>query len=168
MKTFKINISDHFRHLWLYILMVICFPALFYFLMIYKKGYFDLNIALKIGGLYFLIYSIPLILLHLNYYLNNRKDEFEYETSTGNMLHKKRNNKTKFTSKDIHKVVVYKSWPLSRNGLPIFAWDLYNYAVIELKDGQIIKLSSLLVNELDKVLKFNNIEVKKTLYAWMS
>jgi len=168
MKKFKINTSDHFKHLWLYILMLICFPVIIYFLMLYKKGYFDINIALLVGGIFFLGYSIPLISLHLNYYLRNQNDTFEYEETTGNATYQSGAEEIKFAEKDIHKIIVCKSWPLSRNDVPIFAWDLYNYAVIELKGGQVIKLSSLLVYELDKVVKFDNIEIKKTLYAWIS
>ncbi|WP_158857329.1 hypothetical protein [Lunatibacter salilacus] len=92
---------------------------------------------------------------------------FKYDKSTGQAIYQNGKKEIKFNVKDVVKIKVYKSWPLSRNGKPVFAWDYYNHSVIELKDGQIIKLSSLLVFELDKVVKFDNTEIKKTLFAWM-
>jgi hypothetical protein len=136
--------------------------------MLYKKGYFDITTAVLVGGIFFLVYSTPLILLHLNYYFKNKNDVFKYNALSGQTVYKHRESTVGFYSKDIYKITVFKSWPLSRNDVPIFAWDLYNYGVIELKDGQMIKVSSLLVYELDKVVNFKNTEIKKTLYAWMS
>jgi hypothetical protein len=167
MELFKIKTSDHFRHLWLYILIAICFPAIIYFLLLYKKGYFESNTALLVGGIFFLGNSMPLLSLHLNYYLRNRNDMFKYDKSTSQAIYKSGKGEIKFEGKNICKITIYKSWPMSRNDVPIFAWDFYNYAVIKLKNGRVIKLSSLLVNELDKVVKFDNVEIKKTLYAWM-
>lgn len=142
-------------------------PSIIYFLILYKKGYFELNTALLVGGIFFLGYSIPLLSIHLNYYLRNRNDTFKYDKSTGQAVYKSGKEEIKFEGKDICKITIYKSWPLSRNDVPVFAWDFYNYAVIELINGRVIKLSSLLVNELDKVVKFDNVEIKKALYAWM-
>jgi hypothetical protein len=135
--------------------------------MLFKKGYFELNTAILVGSIFFIGYSTPILLLHLNYYLRNRKDVFKYDKSTNEIVYISVKKEIKFEEKDIFKITVFKSWPLSRNDVPIFAWDFYNYAIIELKDGQVIKLSSLLVNELDKVIKFDNIEIKRTLFALM-
>jgi hypothetical protein len=167
MVLYKIKNSDHIRHLWLYVIEVISFPAIIYFVLLYKKGFFDLNTALLVGAIFFPVFSIPLISIHLNHYLRNRNDVFKYDRSTGQAIYQNSKREIKFETKDIEKITVYKSWPLSRNDLPVLAWDYYNYAVIQLKDGQVVKLSSLLVFELDKVMTFENFEIKKTLYAWM-
>lgn len=168
MKTFKITISDHVRPLKSLVIVIIVFSIGMYFLMIYKKGYFELNTALLVGGITFLIYVFPMFILHMQYYFINRNDIFKNDKSSGKMVFQSGGKQTCFELNDIQKIIVFKSRPLAENRTPIFAWDEYNYAVIELKDGQIIKLSSLLVNELDKVVKFDNTEIKKTLYAWMS
>ena len=69
--------------------------------MLYKKGYFDMNIALWVGGIFFLGYSIPLISLHINYYLRNRNDVFEYNKSTGKATYQSGDKKIEFEEKDI-------------------------------------------------------------------
>ena len=167
MKKFSMKFIDHFRHLGLYFLIVICIPLMVYCLFLFKKGYFDLRKGFLIGGIFFTIYSIPILLLHLNYYFNNHGDIFNYDSYSGKVIFEKKGKKIKFEKKDIFKITVFKSWPLSRNDLPVFPWDYYNYAVIELKNGEIIKLSSLLISELDKVIKIDNTEIKKRFYAWI-
>jgi hypothetical protein len=168
MELFKISASDHVKHLWLYILVIVSFPVIIHFLLLYKKGVFDTNTALLVGAIFFLVFSIPLISIHLNHYLRNRNDVFKYDRSTGQAFYQNGKREIEFEANDIEKITVYKSWPLSRNDLPVLAWDYYNYAVIQLKDGQVVKLSSLLVFELDKVVKFDNVDIKRTLCAWMS
>lgn len=168
MKRFKINTRDHFRHLWPSIFVTVLLPAILYFLSMYKKGYYDFNTALWAGGIGFLGYFIPVVLIHLRYYYMNKNDFFQYNDSTGKAIYQKGKKEINFSIGDIDKITVFKSRSLSENRTPILVWDYYNYAVIELKDKQVIKLSSLLVSELDKVVMFDNIELEKTLYAWMN
>ena len=148
--------------------MTILFSFGVYFLMIFKKGYFELNTALLVGGIIYFIYVFPTFLLHLQYYFRNHKDIFQYDKLSGQMIYEKGDSTIKFEEKDIEKITVFKSHTLAENRTPLLTWDEYNYAVIELKNGQVVKLSSLLVYELDKKVNFDNIEIKKTLYAWMS
>lgn len=168
MKVFRINTSDHVRHLWPTVMVLILLPAIMYFISMYKKGYFDLNMAVWAGGIGITVYLIPLISLHLNHYFKNKDDLFEYDQLSGEIVYQKRDSKLSFRNEDIQKITVFKSRPLAENRTPILIWDEYNYAVIELKNGRVLKLSSLLVYELDKVVKFENTEIRKTLYAWIS
>ena len=136
--------------------------------MIYKRGYFEMETALLVGGITFVGYSIPVVAIHMRYYVENMNDVFNYNASSGEVIYQKKGSQIKFRNEDIQKITVVKSRPIAENRTPAFAWDYYNYAVIELKDGQVLKISSLLVYELDKVMKFENTEIKKTFYAWMS
>jgi hypothetical protein len=111
---------------------------------------------------------VPSVLIHLNHYFKNRNVILQYDALHGEFIYSQLENIRKFGHLDIEKITVYKSWPLAKGRSITLIWDSYNYAVIELKEGTIIKLSSLLVNEFDKVVNFENIEIKKTFYAWMS
>lgn len=167
MASYTITSKSHFRHLWLYILLIIGLPAVIYFLMIYKKGYFEIGTALLVGGITFVCYSIPVVAIHIRYYFENKNAVFTYNASSGELIYEKKGSEIKFRNEDIQKITVVKSRPIAEDRTPAFAWDYYNYATIELKDGQVLKISSLLVYELDKVVKFENTEIKKTFYAWM-
>lgn len=111
---------------------------------------------------------MPVPTVAINHFYNNRYDSLQYEVGKEEIICQRQGVTRRIAKSDILKITVYKSWPLAKGRSTTFIWDSYNYAVIELKDGFIIKLSSLLVNEFDKVVNFENIEIKKTFYAWMS
>mgnify|MGYP001794232344 CR=1 FL=1 len=162
MNTYSINLNSHIRLLWPYIFATILLPAIMYFLLIYKRGYFDLELALLAGSIFFVIISIPVFSLHLKYYLTNRNDLFNYDRLNQKIIYQTEQETTEFTTSDIEKIIVYKSHPIAETRTPTMIWDYCNYAIIKLKDGKIFKISGLLVYELDKVVKFENTEVKKT------
>ena len=168
MKVYTVKAGSHFKHLWSSIFITILLPVIVYFLSIYKKGYFDFNAAIWAGSIGFFGYFIPILSIHLNYYFRDRHNSFEFNRSSGEINYCKGDDTVSFNEGDIQKITVTKSRPLAEGRTLILPWDEYHYAVIELKDGQVLKISSLLVYELDKVVKFENTEVKKPFYAWMS
>lgn len=99
MKKFSMKFIDHFRHLGHYFLIVICIPLMVYYLFLFKKGYFDLRKGFLIGGIFFIIYSIPILLLHLNYYFNNHGDIFNYDSYSGKVIFEKKGKRIKFEKK---------------------------------------------------------------------
>ena len=84
------------------------------------------------------------------------------------MTYSKGNFKVCFKREDVANITVFKSWSLSQGRTPALSWDVYNYSRIELKDGTLLKISSLLVSELDKILKLENTHIRKTLFAWIT
>ena len=168
MRTFRININSHMRHLWLLLFLLILLPVSIYFLVLFKDGFFDLRKAIIGSVIVFIIFILPMIILHLNYFLVNRNDSFEYDESNGIMIFRKGQLETKFEINDVDRVICYKSWPMSNNRPAVLPWDIYNYAIIRLKNGEVLKISSLLVYEFDKVVRLDDIKIVKTLYAWIS
>ena len=167
MRLFKVNASDHFRHLWILIPIGIVLPVAVYFLMVNQFGYYKQDRALFISGITFSVCVFPLVLLHLNYYLKDRFSTFKYN-SLGESVYQNGEKKIEFSNNDIDKILVFKSWPLAEERTLIFPWDSYNYAKIYLKDGTVFTISSLLVYELDKVVNIKNVTIKKTFFAWIS
>ncbi len=168
MKTYTVNINSHIRHLWLLLLLLILLPVSVYFLLIHKHGFFDLQTAVMGSVIVLIIFILPMIILHLNYYFLNRRDSFSYDESNGTMIFRNDNKEYNFHTNEIISIVCYKSWPMSENRVAILPWDIYNYALVKLKNGNVIKISSLLVYEFDKLVQLDNIEIKKTFYAWIS
>lgn len=169
MKVYRVGIFDHLSHLWTLLLFAIVLPFAVYHLALFKLGYYRQEEAFAVGSVTFLILAAPHILLHFDYYLNNRGDSFEVGSSGKSFVYNKgTEGELKFTTRDIKSFVCFKSRPLAEERMHVFSWDAYHYALITLKSGEKIKVSSLLIYEMDKVIKFQNIEVRKTFYAWMS
>lgn len=167
MKIYRITKFNHIEPI-LHFLSASFFSAIgCYLLYRYKMNFSNLDLIIKIFVYGMSGYLIPIVLIHLNHYFKNRFDSFQYDAGTGEIIYERRGIIRKIASSEIEKITVYKSWPLAKGRSTTLIWDSYNYAVIVLKDGTIIRLSSLLVNELDKVVNFENIEVKKTFYAWI-
>lgn len=167
METFKVNFKSHFRHLWSLIVLGVVLPIAGHYLMIIKLGEYNLETALIVGSVVFTIFILPLLILHINHYLYSEDDSFLYDEYRGVMIYERKRVDTRFNVKDIESIVCYKSWPLAENRTPIFPWDIYNYAAIKLKNGKLFKVSSLVVYELDKKIKFDEIKIKKTFYPWI-
>ncbi|WP_140160556.1 hypothetical protein [Algoriphagus antarcticus] len=168
MKKFSILIADHSRHLSILIFPLLIVSIGIYLMVVYKVGHFELIPSLFMGGFVFILYVVPMIVLHIQYYLLNRNDTFEYDCSIGKMIFRRKGKQICFEDHEILKITVFKTRTLAENRTPIFLWDYYNYSVIELKSGEVIKLSSLLVNEIDKVLNIDVFKIRKTLYPWIS
>lgn len=168
MKIFKVNFRSHFRHLWLLLFLVFFVPVGLYVLILFRYGVFEPDKFLIALVIVLLLFFLPLILLHTNYYLYSRGVVFWYDKTQGVMIYKNREKDIRFCSKDMVEVICYKSWPMAEDRNLIFPWDIYNYASIKLKDGRVIKLSSLVVYEFDKSVNLTDIKIKKTFYPWIS
>jgi len=165
-KKFKISFGDHFRHLWGAVFLTLLLPLALYFL-IGLRGRPSSNYNLFGIALFaFCLYILPGLVLHLNHIVKNRFDELILMPKGLELI--KLGKKIQFNWIDVDTITSYKSRPLSEERTPVLIWDSYNYTIIKLKDGREFKISSLLVNELDKKIPFDNVEIKKTFYAWMS
>ncbi|MEP0987188.1 hypothetical protein [Ekhidna sp.] len=136
-------------------------------MMLYKLDDYNTETAVLVGTIFFVVFIGPILALHFNHYFIARGCSLIYNEQTGQLAYDNGGNEISFGVKDIENITVYKSWSMAKGRTPTLPTDIYNYAVIELKDGQVLKISSLLVYELDKVVKFENTEIKKTFYAWM-
>lgn len=168
MKIYTLNTKSYYRHLWPLILFGLVMPIGIHFLMMAKMGGYTLKTALIVGVIFFIIFILPVIILHINHYLVSKGRSLKYDKNEELFIYNNGVEDVQFRLNDIKTIKCYKSWPMTENRTPIFSWDLYNYTLIELKNDCLIKISSLLVYEFDKKLQLDDIELKKTLYAWIS
>lgn len=168
MKTYKLNFKNHLRHIWPILLYAIAMPFIGHYIFITKLGQYSNHTAFNVWSVFIVLFVFPSLILHLNHYLKCRNCIFEYNKLSGKIAYIGSSARLDFYFRDIRKIMVYKSWPIAQGRTPIFAWDIYNYSKIELKEGKILKVSSLLVYELDKIIKVQDIKIKKTFYPWIS
>jgi len=127
---------------------------------------FDQNM-MKIFLIIWLIYTVPALYLHLEYYLKNRGQELKILDSE--IVFQDRNGKEKrYKPQDLEKVVLYKSASLDRGGLQLSAIESYHYARIIPKQGEEIILTCLMAPNVEEALKqirWVPYERKKRLFA---
>lgn len=111
-----------------------------------------------------LIFLIPQLILHINYYTRNRGDIFYYDPVGQRITINQKGESASFSFSDIKLIKRFKSYPLAENRMQWFPWDSYNYSVIQLKGGREFIVTSLLVPNMDLPIESEKIKLKKTFY----
>jgi hypothetical protein len=107
--------------------------------------------ALMIFGIWFALITLPVIYMHIEYYLANRgleiiieKDEIRVST--------KRGNTHKFKFAELSKVILYKSASLDKGGIPLTPMESYHFARIITKSENQIIVTCLMYPKLEEVI----------------
>ncbi|MFC0262373.1 hypothetical protein [Fontibacter flavus] len=111
---------------------------------------FNIDFVVVFGGMYVLL-TLPLLYLHIEYYIANRKqvitiedDEFTISTQNGYT------HKFKFT--ELSNVILYKSASLDKGGIQITPIESYHYARIITKSERQIIITCLMSPKLEEVV----------------
>lgn len=147
----KISLKSQLSALKELIIISMVYYGLVYFL--YLNAEFDLFKLLFLSTFvfYFIAFVLPVMVLHINY-LNNTCKLVRVEHN------KIITNNTIYRESDIDKIRIYAtsqhfSDSVGASALPYN--DYYYYLEIVLKDGEKIKLSSLIDYKIDKIIKEN-------------
>jgi len=147
----KITLKSQLSALKELIIISMVYYGLVYFL--YLNAEFDLFKLLFLSTFvfYFIAFVLPVMVLHINY-LNNTYKLVRVEHN------KIITNYTIYRESDIDKIRIYAtaqhfSDSVGASALPYN--DYFYYLEIELKDGEKIKLSSLIDYKIDKIIKEN-------------
>ena len=163
MESFRITINSHIRNGWLIILgLLIC--SKFQWILSFFYPNESNEDSIWIGVLAFVFFTVPAIIIHINYYLVNRGDVLEYSAQQNiiNITH--RRVSTTFSLDDIDHIERSISFNLAHNQLWVVSWDGYNHSVIYLKNGNIFTVTSLLVPNLDLPIEKDKLIVKRNVY----
>ena len=113
MEVFKVGFKSHIKSGWLIILCAIISWVFPYGLSAVKD--IDINSVLWIGTFMFFVMALPAIVVHVNYYLVNRGDIFQYfyQDREITFIHKGRS--TTFSVDDIGYITRYMSYNQAAN-----------------------------------------------------
>lgn len=158
--TFEITIGNHLK---LMVFHVIGTSLMIIALYIFR---FDLGM-MKIFFIAWVVYTVPALYLHLEYYFKNRgqqlkilEEEFMFRSRSG--------EEKRYKSDELQKIILYKSASLDKGGLQLSAIESYHYAKIIPKQGEEIIITCLLVADVEKAIKqikCGQYERKKRLFA---
>jgi hypothetical protein len=122
---------------------------------------------MRIFLIIWLVYTIPALYLHLEYYFKNRGQQLKILDSE--IVFQDRNGDEKsYKPQDLQKIVLYKSASLDKGGLQLSAIESYHYARIIPKQGKEIILTCLMAPDVEKAVKqirWVSYERKKRLFA---
>lgn len=143
MKYYKITLNNHFR------------LALFHVfgtgLMLLAIYIFNSNRdIIFIFFCYWLLYTIPALYLHMEYYFTNKG--YEIGINSIELILKKEGLVKTYNINDLSKIIVYKSASLDKGGIQFTAIESYHYARIITKSGEEIVITCLLIPNLDEFL----------------
>jgi hypothetical protein len=136
--------------------------------MIASYGIDDITFFLSSGIVFFIIFFVPVVVLHLNYYLKNKGDLFIYDGLNQRINFNHKGMTFEFIFEDIKYVKQFRSYPLAENRFQWTPWDNYNYSVIYLKNGESMIITSLLVPNLDLPIPQNKKQLIKSFYCYAS
>ncbi|HSH66220.1 MAG TPA: hypothetical protein VLB84_10590 [Bacteroidia bacterium] len=114
--------------------------------------YFDFNSDyLFILGSFHLVFTIPVLYLHIEYSVKNAGEEIEI--SNNEVIIRKHRQKHKFSKDDLAKIIVYKSASLDRGGIPLSAMECYHYTRLITTNGEEIIITCLMSRKLEEEVK---------------
>ena len=164
MYTYKISFEHQIKHLWVivyYGLVIVCGS---FFISYSRYGFIDYAKILVISTVGFLVFFIPQLILHMNYYMKNKGDIFYYDPLGQRVTINHKGESASFSFDDIQLLRRFKSYPFAQNRMQWFPWDNYNYSIIQLKNGQEFIVTSLLVPNMDLPIDSDKIILEKSFY----
>lgn len=157
--NFKIQFI-HFRSIIIYFLLSFIFP----FFMVSKFGAQDLDQFILMAFFIVFIVFIPLLIIHFNYikYSKNVKIKFDEKLLSFYFNDLKRN--VVFNVNDIQLFEQFKTFPFAEKRKRWFPWDLYNYTIIHLKNGESITINSYTIINLNLPIDKSVLRINKVFY----
>jgi len=96
-----------------------------------------------------LLFSIPTLVLHFQYYLKNKNTQLMIDYHNRSISVIQKGNVLEFTFDDIKYIRRVKELEYARRGTYFLPWGLFNYSVIYLNDDRKIVITSYIVTDFD-------------------
>lgn len=164
MFTYKICLDHQIKHLWVIFYYGLVIVGGSFYISYNRYDFIDYAKILVIATVAFLLFFIPQIILHINYFMRNKGVIFFYDPTGQKITINHKGESVSFSFRDIELIKRFKSYPLAENRMQWFPWDSYNYSIIRLKGGQEFIVTSLLVPNMDLPIESEKIKLKKTFY----
>jgi len=164
MHIFEISINHQIKHLWVIVYYALVIVGGSFLISYSRYGFIDHAKILVIAAVAFLLFFIPQLILHMNFYRKNKGDIFLYDPAGQKITITRKGESASFSFSDIELIKRFKSYPLSEDRMQWFPWDSYNYSIIKLKNGREYTITSLLVPNMDLPIDSKRIKLEKRFY----
>lgn len=109
------------------------------------------NDALLAFGIWFVLLTLPVIYLHIEYYFANRGQEIIIGDNSL-LITTKNGNTHSINFTEFDKVILCKSASMDKGGIPIMPVEPYHYVRIITNSGEQIIITCLMYPKLEKVI----------------
>ena len=115
--------------------------------------WFEFDKSIILGAtIWFSLNAIPTLYLHIEYWLENKSEE--YEVHFDELIRHKNGETTTYKVSDIERIKVYLSPALYRgSNLHFLGIEAYHYARVHLKSGEELIITCLLTPKVEKALR---------------
>ncbi len=120
--------------------------------------------SLIVSIVLYVLFVLPAIILHLNYYLVNTGDILKFSRKLNEFTFVHKGQITKFNPNEIDHVVWSVSFNEFENRVGIVPWEGYNHHIIYLTNGKVITITSLLIPGFILPIGKEKIIVKQNFY----
>jgi len=112
---------------------------------------FDRDMMISFG-LFWILVTIPVLYLHIEYYIKNRN---EYIEITDDQISVKVVGKDtrNYRFADLDKIILYKSASQDKGGMPILPLEFYHFARIIPKHGKDIVITCLMTPDVEGAIR---------------
>lgn len=165
MEVFKVSFISHVKSGWLIILCAIISTIFPYGLSVIK--HIDIDSVLWIGAVMFFVFALPAVVVHVNYYIVNRGDIFQYFYQERKITFIHKGKSITFSLNDVDYIKQYMTFNQAANRASVGPWEGYNHSYIRLKSGEILTVTSLLVPNLRLPIQEDKIVIKKG-FLWLA
>ncbi|WP_286920673.1 hypothetical protein [Flavobacterium sp. UBA4197] len=149
-----------FKHLKMLIILIFT-SVVFLGLALYFYDDFSNKTLVYLLILFFVLFMLPVLYLHYNYYENSKGVTYEIEKS--GLIIKKNNIKREIKIDSINEIVFFMTANrLQKSGYSQFAFENYHYAKIILKDDEQIIITCLFSDKIEAILESNFKAIKIT------
>lgn len=147
-KIYKSNYRQRIKHFWSFYLFLGAI-MIFVLFAIYKFGIRDLGMYLKIMLMPFILFILPTIYIHIEYYFTNRNDILKIDDTNYCVEYTHKNKTIVFNFNDIHSIEQFKTPVAIEKRESWVPWDSYNHSKVTLHDGSKITITCYLIDEFD-------------------
>ena len=141
---------------------LILISCLYFGFWIFSLEVLSPKFVLYLGLPFLVIFAVPVIIIHLNYYFVSAKTVYDINDQYFVVIYK--NKSVKYNIADIEKAtIVMTPNKLSDSAVRSFPFENYYYIKLQLIDGKVLIMTSLQSRKIDKIVKdhFKEIEIVK-------
>ncbi len=141
-------------------------PVLGPVIVLYQYGSNRLPLAFLVSGALFLAVFIPHAALHIRYTSVSRGLALKFDNVKKHIHVRKHGESRIVKDEQIANVQCVAHRSLTRNEAAMYPWQAYGYAIVRLRTGERLVITTLAVPDLRWPYEFRNAEIREVLYPW--
>lgn len=163
--TFLVTWKSHVRQAWP-IIFYATLPIIIPVYLSYVHGIEDVKFGTILAFAFFGLILVPHFLIHYRYTILSSGVTVKFDGQHKKITFKSRDDQKVVHDHDIASIDMVLTRSLARDELIAYPWQAYGYAIIRLRSGEKLLITSLLVPRMKIPYEFRELNVRESLYCW--